>query len=50
MPREIIILACGECKQRNYTMTKNKKTHQDRVEFVKFCKFCNKHTAHKETR
>jgi large subunit ribosomal protein L33 len=50
MPREIITLACENCKQRNYTLTKNKKKHQDRVTYKKFCPFCNKHTLHKETR
>ncbi len=50
MPREIISLACGECKRRNYTGTKNKKKHPDRVEFKKFCPFCNRHTPHKEVR
>ena len=50
MPREIITLACGECKQRNYTDTKNKKKHTDRVEFKKYCPFCRKHTLHKEVR
>jgi len=50
MPREIITLACGDCKQRNYTNTKNKRKHADRVEFKKYCPYCNKHTVHKETR
>ncbi|MFH0930720.1 MAG: 50S ribosomal protein L33 [Candidatus Zixiibacteriota bacterium] len=50
MPREIITLTCGECKQRNYTETKNKKKHTDRVEFKKYCPFCRKHTLHKEVR
>ena len=50
MPREIITLACEVCKNRNYTTTKNKKKHQDRVAFKKFCAFCHKHTIHKETR
>jgi len=31
--REIITLQCGECKNRNYTTTKNKK-QQDRLERV----------------
>ena len=48
--REIITLACGTCKNRNYTSTKNKKKHPDRVEWKKFCRFCKKHTPHKETR
>jgi large subunit ribosomal protein L33 len=50
MPREIISLACSECKRRNYSTTKNKKTQSDRMEYKKYCRFCNKHTVHKETR
>ncbi|MCX6638887.1 MAG: 50S ribosomal protein L33 [bacterium] len=50
MPREIIILACGECKRRNYNTTKNKKSQTGRVEYKKYCPFCNSHTSHKETR
>ena len=45
-----ITLACPECKQRNYTTSKNKKTNPDRIELNKSCPFCKKHTAHKETR
>ena len=30
--RTKITLACTECKQRNYNMTKDKKTHPDRME------------------
>ena len=45
-----ITLACTECKQRNYNMTKEKKTHPDRMETKKYCKFCKKHTLHKETK
>ncbi|MFN2127489.1 MAG: 50S ribosomal protein L33 [Anaerolineales bacterium] len=48
--RDIITLECTECKQRNYTTTKNKRLHPQRVEFKKYCRFCNKHTVHKETR
>jgi large subunit ribosomal protein L33 len=50
MPRDIITLACQDCKRRNYTTTKNKKITPDRLEFKKYCRFCNKHTLHKETR
>lgn len=45
-----ITLACTECKQRNYNMTKDKKTHPDRMETKKYCKFCRTHTLHKETK
>ncbi len=48
--REIITLACSECKRRNYTLTKNKKKHTEKLEIKKYCKFCNKHTIHKETK
>jgi len=48
MPREIITLQCGECKNRNYTTTKNKKTTTERLELSKFCLHCRKHQPHKE--
>jgi len=48
--RDNIILECTVCKERNYTSTKNKKLHSQRVEFKKYCPRCNKHTSHKETR
>ena len=46
MPREIVTLQCGECKDRNYSTTKNKKTTTGRLEFNKFCRKCRKHTPH----
>jgi len=45
-----ITLACQECKQRNYSTTKNKKNNPDRIEMKKYCRFCRKHTMHKETK
>ena len=48
MPREIITLACTECKRRNYTTKKNKRTAQGRLELKKFCPFGRKHTMHRE--
>ena len=48
MAREIITMACTECKRRNYSGTKNKKKTTERLEFNKFCRFCRKHTPHKE--
>ena len=47
---EIIALACTECKRRNYTTKKNRKTMQEKLELNKYCKWCHKHTAHKETK
>jgi len=48
--RSGIILACTECRQRNYNMTKEKKNHPERMETKKYCRFCNSHTLHRETR
>ncbi|MDR3237657.1 MAG: 50S ribosomal protein L33 [Spirochaetia bacterium] len=48
--RDIILLACQECKRRNYSVTKNKKTQTGKLEVKKYCKFCDKHTVHKETK
>jgi len=48
--RDIIHLACNDCKNRNYTTTKNKRKHPERVEHRKFCPFCRQHKMHKETR
>ena len=45
-----ITLACSECKQRNYDTKKNKKNDPDRLELMKYCRFCRKHTLHKETK
>ena len=33
--RDIITLACTECKRRNYSTTKNKKKTTERLEFSK---------------
>jgi large subunit ribosomal protein L33 len=50
MPRDRIILECTSCKQRNYTTTKNKRTHSGRIEQKKYCPFERKRTMHKETK
>jgi large subunit ribosomal protein L33 len=48
--RDTITLECTECKERNYSSTKNKRLHPQRVEFKKYCPRCNAHRTHKETR
>ena len=48
--RAIIQLECADCKNRNYSTTKNKRTHPDKLQIKKFCAFCRKHTGHKETK
>jgi large subunit ribosomal protein L33 len=48
--RDQVQLACGQCKRRNYSTSKNKRTHPERVEYRKYCRFCRQHTVHKEAR
>ena len=43
--RNKVMLACTECKQRNYNSMKNKKNTPDRIELNKYCRFCKKHTG-----
>jgi len=50
MPREIITLACTECKRRNYQSTRNKRTSTERLEIKKYCRFDRKHTLHREVK
>ena len=45
--RVIVTLTCTECKQKNYTTTKNKRTKPDKLEISKYCRFCRKNTKHK---
>jgi large subunit ribosomal protein L33 len=45
-----VILACSECKNRNYITEKNKKNDPDRLELRKYCPKCRKHTVHREVR
>ncbi len=48
--RIIITLECKECRNRNYTTTKNKGRTPEGLEFSKYCPNCRRHTPHKETR
>ncbi|CAM4462857.1 50S ribosomal protein L33 [Paenibacillus phoenicis] len=48
--RVVITLACTECGDRNYTTTKNKKTHPERLELRKYSPRLRKYTIHRETR
>ena len=45
-----IMLACTECKRRNYATSKNKKNTTGRLEVKKFCPFERKHTLHRESK
>jgi large subunit ribosomal protein L33 len=48
--RQVIYLACTECKERNYTTEKNRRNDPNRLEFNKYCHRCQKHTLHRETK
>jgi large subunit ribosomal protein L33 len=50
MPRELIQMACADCKRRNYTTTKNKKLTTGRLELKKYCPAEGKKTLHKEVK
>ena len=48
--RVIITLECTECRERNYSTTKNKRANAEKLELSKFCWRCRKHQNHKETK
>ena len=48
--RIIIAMACSECKEKNYHTTKNRKTHQARLELNKYCPKCRQHRMHREAK
>ena len=45
-----VLLACTECKRRNYSTMKNKKNTTGRLELKKYCPFDRRHTLHRETK
>jgi large subunit ribosomal protein L33 len=46
--RDQIVLACEDCKRKNYRASRNKKLSRDKLENKKYCPACRKHTLHKE--
>jgi large subunit ribosomal protein L33 len=48
--RIIVYMACTECKDRNYTTSKNKRNDPNRLELEKFCPRCREHRLHRETK
>ena len=48
--RDIVHLQCQECKRKNYSTTKNKKTTTGKLEFNKFCRFCVGYKIHREAK
>ncbi|MFQ5478547.1 MAG: 50S ribosomal protein L33 [Candidatus Binatia bacterium] len=46
--RDEIVLACTQCKRKNYRASRNKKLSTDKLERNKYCAACRTHTLHKE--
>ncbi|EFF41658.1 50S ribosomal protein L33 [Mycoplasmopsis alligatoris] len=47
MQKKKIVLACDECKRKNYSTNKSA-GNVERVAIKKYCTLCKKHTLHKE--
>ena len=48
--REVVHLACGDCKRKNYSTTCDRKKQTARIELKKFCSTCRKHVTHREAK
>ncbi len=48
--RSHITLACGECRERTYLTSKNRRNDPGRLELKKYCPRCRKHQVHREVR
>jgi len=48
--REKIQLQCTESGDINYSYTKNKREHPERMELKKYCPKLRKHTLHREVK
>ena len=46
--RVIITFECKDCKERNYSKTKNKRTTPDKIEMKKYDPKARKHVLYKE--
>jgi large subunit ribosomal protein L33 len=56
-PRIVITIECIECRKNEnkrsagisrYLTSKNRRNTPDKLELLKYCRHCNKHTNHKE--
>lgn len=43
-------MLCAACKNINYFAHKSKAAVETKLEMLKFCRHCRKHTKHKETK
>ncbi|HON55616.1 MAG TPA: 50S ribosomal protein L33 [bacterium] len=45
-----VTLECSECKNKNYSTTRNKQNTKEKLQLKKYCRFDRKHTLHKESK
>ena len=48
--RIVITLACTECKERNYTTTKNRKNDPSRLELRRYDPTLRRHVTYRESK
>jgi large subunit ribosomal protein L33 len=50
--KNIVLLQCTACKEKNYSLARNKKAGggTKKLETKKYCPRCRSHTVHKETK
>ena len=48
--RALVTLACTECKEHNYRVSKNSDNTKEKLNLKKYCPKCRKTTEHKETK
>jgi large subunit ribosomal protein L33 len=48
--RIVINMGCTDCRERNYTSSKNRRNDSQRMELKKYCPRCRSHTTHREVR
>ena len=48
--RLVITMGCTECRERNYTSSKNRRNDTQRLELRKYCPRCRGHKIHREVR
>ena len=48
--RDLITLNCESCKRKNYTTSKNKRLHPEKMEVSKFDPVVRKHVKYKEAK
>ncbi|MFH0942574.1 MAG: 50S ribosomal protein L33 [Candidatus Beckwithbacteria bacterium] len=47
-PRGILGLRCTVCHAQNYLTQRNRTNTPEKLELLKYCSKCRKHTPHKE--